>query len=96
MLVLICGVTFIGPVWLSPNSTLARVTSMIPFSAPILMPLRMSITQVPPLDIAATIAGLAVSCVVCIWAAARIYRVGLLMYGKRRSFAEILRWLRAS
>lgn len=96
MLVLICGVTFIGPVWLSPNSTLARVTSMIPFSAPILMPLRMSITQVPPLDIAATIAGLAVSCAVCIWAAARIYRVGLLMYGKRRSLAEILRWLRAS
>jgi ABC-2 type transport system permease protein len=95
MLLLIGSVTFIGPVWLSPTSPLARVSSMIPFSAPILMPLRMSITQVPPLEIAATIAGLAISCAFCIWAAARIYRVGLLMYGKRRSLGEIVRWLRA-
>jgi ABC-2 type transport system permease protein len=95
MLLLICSTMFIGPVWLSPTSTLARVTSWIPFSAPVLMPLRMSITQVPTLEIAATIAGLALSCALAIWAAARIYRVGLLMYGKRRSLGEILRWLRA-
>jgi ABC-2 type transport system permease protein len=95
MLLLICSTMFIGPVWLSPTSTLARVTSWIPFSAPILMPLRMSITQVPASEIAGTIAGLAVSCALAIWAAARIYRVGLLMYGKRKSVGEILRWLRA-
>jgi ABC-2 type transport system permease protein len=95
MLLLVCSTMFIGPVWLSPTSTLARVTSWIPFSAPVLMPLRMSITQVPTIEIAWTIAGLAISCALAIWAAARIYRVGLLMYGKRRSVAEILRWLRA-
>jgi ABC-2 type transport system permease protein len=95
MLLLICSTMFIGPVWLSPTSTLARVTSWLPFSAPILMPLRMSITQVSPLEIAGTIAGLALSCALAIWAAARIYRVGLLMYGKRRSLGEIVRWLRA-
>jgi ABC-2 type transport system permease protein len=95
MLLLISSTMFIGPVWLSPTSTLARVTSWIPFSAPILMPLRMSITQVPTIEIAGTIAGLALSCALAIWAAARIYRVGLLMYGKRRSVREILRWLRA-
>jgi ABC-2 type transport system permease protein len=95
MLLLICSTMFIGPVWLSPTSTLARVTSWLPFSAPILMPLRMSITQVPTIEIAGTIAGLALSCALAIWAAARIYRVGLLMYGKRRSLVEIVRWLRA-
>jgi ABC-2 type transport system permease protein len=95
MLLLICSTMFIGPVWLSPTSTLARVVSWVPFSAPVLMPLRMSITQVPPIEIAGTIAGLAVSCALAIWAAARIYRVGLLMYGKRRSLLEIARWLRA-
>jgi ABC-2 type transport system permease protein len=95
MLLLICSTMFIGPVWLSPTSTLARVSSWIPFSAPVLMPLRMSITQVPTLEIAGTITGLALSCALAIWAAARIYRVGLLMYGKRRSLAEIVRWLGA-
>jgi ABC-2 type transport system permease protein len=91
---LICSTMFVGPVWLSPMSTLARFTSWFPFSAPVIMPLRMSITQVPRLEIAATIATLTLSCALAIWAAARIYRVGLLMYGKRKSIGEILRWLR--
>jgi len=94
MLLLICSTMFIAPVWLSPTSTLARVTSWFPFSAPVLMPLRMSITQVPTIEIAATILTLAVTCALAIWASARIYRTGLLMYGKRRSLAEIIRWLR--
>lgn len=96
MLLLVSSAMFIAPVWLSPTSTLARVASWIPFSAPILMPLRMSIIQVPWPEIAATIAGLAVTCALCIWAAGRIYRVGLLMYGKRRSPREIIRWIRSA
>jgi ABC-2 type transport system permease protein len=96
MLLLVSSAMFIAPVWLSPTSTLARVASWIPFSAPILMPLRMSIIQVPWPEIAATIAGLAITCALCIWAAGRIYRVGLLMYGKRRTVAEVIRWVRSA
>jgi len=96
ILLLVSSAMFIGPVFLSPTSTLARVTSLVPFSAPIIMPLRMSVTQVPPAEIIGSILGLAIAGAAAIWVAARIYRVGLLMYGKRRSLAEIARWLKAS
>ena len=86
----------VGPVFLSPTSMLARVVSWIPFSAPILMPLRLSLIQVPLVEIIGTIAGLAIANLIAIWFAARVYRVGILMYGKRRSLGEIIRWVRIS
>lgn len=95
-LLLVLSIMFVGPVFLSPTSMLARVVSWIPFSAPILMPLRLSVIQVPPVEVIGTIAGLALANLAAIWVAARVYRVGLLMYGKRRSLAEIIRWLRVS
>jgi ABC-2 type transport system permease protein len=95
-MLLILSIMFVGPVFLSPTSLLSRVVSWIPFSAPILMPLRLSLIQVPPLEIAGTIAGLAIANLIAIWFAARVYRVGILMYGKRRSLAEIIRWVRVS
>jgi ABC-2 type transport system permease protein len=95
-LLLVLSIMFVGPVFLSPTSMLARVVSWIPFSAPIIMPLRLSIIQVPPAEIVGTIAGLALALLAAIWVAARVYRVGILMYGKRRSFAEIIRWVRVS
>ena len=83
-----------GPILTNPGSGLARVMSLIPFSAPILMPLRMSLISVPWYELAASLGGVALACVVAIWLSARIYRVGLLMYGKRPSFAELTRWVR--
>jgi ABC-2 type transport system permease protein len=59
-----------------------------------MMPLRMSLTSVPPLEIALVLLGIAATCAVVIWLAARIYRVGLLMYGKRPTIAELVRWVR--
>jgi ABC-2 type transport system permease protein len=95
-MLLVLSIMFVGPVFLSPTSTLARVVSWIPFSAPILMPLRLALIQVPTLEIAGTILGLLVANFIAIWFAARVYRVGILMYGKRRSLAEIIRWVRVS
>jgi ABC-2 type transport system permease protein len=95
-MLLVLSIMFVGPVFLSPMSTLARVVSWIPFSAPILMPLRLALVQIPPLEIIGTILGLLVANIVAIWVAARVYRVGILMYGKRRSLAEIMRWVRVS
>jgi ABC-2 type transport system permease protein len=59
-----------------------------------MMPLRMTVTQVPWREVALALASVAAGAAVSIWAAARIYRVGLLMTGKRATVAELLRWMR--
>ena len=94
MLMLISSVIFMGPILTNPGSPLARTMSLLPFSAPILMPLRMSLIGVPWYELALSLGGVAIACVAAIWLSARIYRVGLLMYGKRPSFAELARWVR--
>lgn len=91
---LVASIVFMQPILLQPDSTLSRVMTMLPFSAPVLMPLRMATVQVPAWEIAATLVGMALACAAAIWVAARIYRVGLLMYGKRPSFGEVARWVR--
>ena len=78
----------------NPTSRLAEVMSWIPFSAPIIMPMRMTATPVSATEIVATLAGVALASAACVWLAARIYRVGLLMYGKRPGLGELLRWIR--
>ena len=94
MVLLIASVIFMQPILLSPASTLAKVMSRLPFSAPILLPLRLSVMQLSWLEIGLILTGLAGACVVAIWVSARIYRVGLLMYGKRPSLRELARWVR--
>jgi ABC-2 type transport system permease protein len=94
MLLLITSIVFMNPTLLNPSSTMAKVTSWLPWSAPILMPLRMAMSGVPWLEITAVLAGVAVSAGAAIWLSARIYRVGLLMYGKRPTIAELVRWVR--
>jgi ABC-2 type transport system permease protein len=94
LVLIVASALFIQPVMLNPTSTLARVASMIPFSAPIIMPLRMSLVPVPPWEMAVAVVGLMIAFVAVIWVAARIYKVGLLMYGKRPTFRELARWVR--
>ncbi|HEV7991752.1 MAG TPA: ABC transporter permease [Gemmatimonadaceae bacterium] len=94
MLLLVSSVIFMGPIMTNPGSNLARTMSLIPFSAPILMPLRMTLVPVPWYEIVGAIAGVLIACLVSIWLSARIYRVGLLMYGKKPSLRELARWVR--
>ncbi len=96
MMLLVFSIIFVQPVATNPTGTLAVVMSRIPFSAPIIMPLRMTASPVSPLEVAAVLAGLALACFGAIWLSARIYRVGLLMYGKRPSLRELGRWIRQS
>jgi ABC-2 type transport system permease protein len=84
---------FIQPVLLNPTGTTARVLSLVPISSPIIMPIRMAVTGVPALELAASLAFLAIGCVAALWLASRIYRVGLLMYGKRPTMKEMARWI---
>ncbi len=94
MLLLIGSVIFMGPVLANPASTLAKVMSWLPFSAPIIMPMRMSLISISWTELAATLAGLVAACFAALWVSARIYRVGLLMYGKRPSWGELIKWIR--
>jgi ABC-2 type transport system permease protein len=95
VMVLLIGSSFLmQPVMFNPSSDLARWSSLIPFSAPIIMPLRMTMVQVPPLEIAISIVGGILMVALFSWLAARIYRVGLLMYGKKPNMAELARWVR--
>lgn len=94
MILLITSLIFMQPILLNPSSTLAVTMSILPFSAPLMMPLRMALINVPWYEIAGAIASVLLGCAIAIWASARIYRVGLLMYGKRPSLRELVRWIR--
>jgi ABC-2 type transport system permease protein len=93
-MLLIFSALFIEPVLLSPESDLARILGIIPFSAPVLMPLRLSLIAVSPTDIVLSVIALAAGSYITVWIGARIYRTGLLMYGKRPTVREIVRWIR--
>ena len=95
-LLLVSTAILIQPVLLNPGTKLATIASIFPFSAPILMPLRLSLVSVPWTQVAASLASMIVAIAAAIWLASRIYRTGLLMYGKRPSLREVSRWLRRS
>jgi len=80
----------------APNSTLARVVSLIPFCSPLLMNFRISLTQVPAWEIWLSIVLMSATIFAILWVSSRIYRVGILMYGKKPNLPEILRWLKYS
>lgn len=94
MFLLIGTFLFVTQVMFQPEGTIARVLSWLPFSSPIIMPLRMTVIQPPAWEIAGSLAVGALSCVAVVWVAARIYRVGMLMYGKRPRLGELVRWVR--
>lgn len=96
MLLLVATAIFIQPVLMQPTGQLATTLSYLPFSSPIIMPMRLALTSVDPLETAGSLVILLLSTAAVVWIAARIYRVGLLMYGKRPSLAELGRWIRRS
>jgi ABC-2 type transport system permease protein len=78
-----------------PASAFSVTLSLVPFSAPIAMPVRWAAGNLPTYEIALSLGILAVSIVAVTWIAARIYRVGILMTGKRPNLRELVRWVRA-
>ncbi len=80
----------------NPNGMLATVFSYFPLTAPTMMMLRLPLAVVPPLDIVISIAGLLITIPLVIWLGARLFRLGLLMYGQRPGLPQIMRALRQS
>jgi len=85
---------FIEVILSDPNGTAARVLSYIPLTSPVVMMMRIGSGEAPAWEIALTLVLLAVTVVVTLRFAARLFRTALLMYGKRPSIAEIFRWMR--
>jgi ABC-2 type transport system permease protein len=79
-----------------PNSTLAVWMTLIPFWSPIATPVRWGATPIPVIQLAASLAILLATVVLVTWIAARVYRVGILMTGKRPNLKEVMRWVRAA
>ena len=94
ILILVISFYLFLPVSRSPDSSFSFWASMIPFSAPVAMLVRI-VTQTPPFWQIALSLLIGFGTVLGImWIASRIYRVGMLMYGKRASIPEAIRWAR--
>ena len=80
----------------NPGSNWSVGLSLVPFFAPILMFLRITVQTPPAWQIALSLALLVAAIVAVMWVSARIYRIGILMYGKRPTLPELWRWARAA
>lgn len=76
----------------NPNSQLAVWGSMIPFSSPIVMMARLPSGNVPMWELLVSMAVLAVGFIFTTWLAAKIYRTGILLYGKKVTLKEMAKW----
>jgi ABC-2 type transport system permease protein len=93
---LVVSVVMMVYVMQNPSSTISVVMSLLPPFTPIIMYMRICAQMPPPWQVWLSIALLAGSVWAMVWLAARIYRVGVLMYGKRATLPEMIRWLRYS
>lgn len=89
---LIVPLMMLGVLVKNPDSTLITTMSMIPFFSPIMMFGRINISNPPFIEVAGSILILIVSIVFLIWIVSKIFRVGILMYGKRPTLPEIIKW----
>jgi ABC-2 type transport system permease protein len=78
-----------------PTGTFAKVAGFVPPLAPFVVPVRYSLSPIPPAEVLASAATTVVGLLAVVWVAARIYRVGILMYGKRASVRDVIRWVAA-
>ena len=93
---LACCMLMLFVIGSAPNSTISTVVSLVPFFSPLLMNLRISLTTVPAWQIGLSFVLMSITILAILWVASRIYRVGILMYGKKPNLPEILRWLKYS
>lgn len=80
----------------SPASTASVALSLFPFFTPILMFLRITVQTPPAWQLALSIVLMIATTMAVMWACARIYRIGILMYGKRPTLPELWRWMRTA
>lgn len=94
MMPIIISIVFLQAVIEAPNSGLSVALSLIPFTSPIPMVVRVAMIDVPLWQLAASLTLLIGTFVGAVWVSSRIYRIGILSYGKKPSLKEIIKWMR--
>ena len=89
MIALYAGIACID----NPSGPMAVWCSIIPFTSPVVMMVRLPF-DVPWWQMLLSIVLLYGTAILCIWISARIYRTGILLYGKKRKFKEIIKWIK--
>jgi ABC-2 type transport system permease protein len=79
----------IGILFSNPDAPIAIVLSYFPLTSPVMMLLRLGFSEVPPEQIAISLVLLVIGIVFSLWAGAKVFRVGLLMYGKRPGLKDL-------
>lgn len=85
---------FLGPVISNPDGVIALFASLFPFTSPAMMMLRSGLTVVPRWQLLVSGSLLVLTTWATIIMAAKIFRIGMLMYGKNATMQEIFKWLR--
>jgi len=93
-LILVLPVVIAVPAIQNPDSMLVKLLSFIPFTIPSIMLLRFKIGVVPLTDIIITLSIMMTSIIITLKLSAKIFRIGILSYGKRPSTKELIRWLK--
>jgi ABC-2 type transport system permease protein len=93
MLLVIPSILMVG-ILNNPDGQMALTLSLVPFTSPIAMPVRWAASPVPFSQVGASIAILFFTLLGIMWVAGRIYRVGILAYGKKPGLKELVRWVR--
>jgi ABC-2 type transport system permease protein len=94
VMLMLIGFYFSFAVIRDPNSSLSFWISISPFFAPMTMPVRILAEMPPVWQIALSVGVNVFTIMALVWLASRVYRVGMLMYGKRATLPEIWKWIR--
>lgn len=96
IMIMLIGFYFVFAVIRDPNSSLSFWVSIAPLFAPLTMPVRI-LAETPPFwQIALSVLLNVLTIAGLVWFASRVYRIGMLMYGKRATIPEVLKWIRQS
>ncbi len=93
---LILPMLFLTAITGEPTGRIATTLGMIPFTAPVAMPMRIASAPIPAWQVAASLALIAVTAAGVAWVAGKIYRVGMLSTGRKASLGDLKRWLRTT
>ena len=79
---------------MNPNSSFAVIASLIPFTAPMVMFARIVLANPPIIEVLASVVIMLLSIIVGTWISSKIYRIGILLYGKRPSIRQVVQLLK--
>lgn len=96
MVPLFVPLLFLMQLTVRPLEPLAQTLGLVPFTAPVAMPIRMAAARIPLPEVLLSLALLALMLVLVAWLAGKIYRIGILSTGRRPSARELFHWIRAS